>query len=623
MFTDTTKLQAWLKESAFHYSKTKAFSRKVREYYNGDQLDDTIKLILANRGQPEQYENNIAKHNNSILGFKKEREIEIRLFGRQQQDRTGADMLNALLKAITSVSDYEDEIDSLDDELSIEGVAIAELTIKASGEFDEFGREHKDVEVNHVPSSEMFLDPFSKRKNYTKDARYISRCFWIDKDELPSLGFSKEKIGELTSMNYLSDVVDDDLHTDETITERVLLCYTWYRKWDDEQKKNIYYYCFWSNDTILLQAKSPYQFEGFPYEVAFLHRDFKGKIKYWGLYKDIMPIQDHINYAKLRLQNMLSGNKTLVNKNALLDEDIEQFNEDWSFDNATVVVDDINGIKEIRQNAQIQQILNIIIDSRNQISELLNSNKEMLGQANNRMSAVGQEQRISTGLVGLSRFMNGSDSLQKRIIKKTVEFIKQYYDTQRIVSIIDEDYMQSYLIMNESNQNAYGAYDYEVHEDGSVSPVSKNRVDVGKYDLIFIAKPKSNSQSSERLRHNVELLKLLQSTDPHLVKYLLPDILKDSGSPSARKIKEIIEQQDSENSSSPLAQENAQLKSQLQGLEMIHKQSQTNLNNAKALALTDKNKIDLQKAYSSSLVAIENVQAKKDKNTLDAMRGIR
>lgn len=623
MFSDTYKLQEWLRESALHFGKSKAFGRKVREYYNGDQLDEGIKLILANRGQPEQYENNIAKHNNAILGFKKEREIEIRLFGVQQQDKSSANMLNALLKSITSISDYEDEIDSLDDELSIEGVAIAELTISASGEYDSFGREHKDVEINAVPSFEMFLDPFSKSKNYVKDARYITRCFWMDRDDLAKLGFAQKEIDKLTATNYIADLVEEDLIADQTIRERVLLSYTWYRKWDKKAKEEKYYYVFWSGEVILLQNESPFDFKGYPYEVEFLHRDFTGEIKYWGLYRDIMPIQDHINYAKLRLQNMLASNKTLVQRDALVDDDIDAFNEEWSMDNATVLVENINGIKDMKQNAQIQQILNIIVDGRNQISELLNSNKEMLGQANNRMSAIGQEQRVKTGLVGLSRFMNSSDSLQKRIIKKTVEFIKQYYDTQRAISMIDEDYMQSYLVMNEARTTEHGTYEYDVMSDGSVVPRANNTIEVGKYDLIFSAKPKSITQSAERLKQNVELLKVLQSTDPTLVKYLVPDILKDSDSPSATKIRNIINAKTSEAQDSPVAQENAQLKSQVQQLEMMAKQSQIKLNNAKADGIAAKNKIDLQKAWSNSLIAKENVKAKQDKNTLDAMKGIK
>lgn len=622
MLKDTTLLVDWLRESSLHFKYTKAFSKKAREYYNGDQLDNTIKNILANRGQPEQYENQIAKHNNAILGFKKEREIDIRLFGRQQKDRAGADMLNALIKAITQVSDYEEQVDALDDELSLEGVAVAELSISASGEFDEFGREHKDLEIKQVSSVEIFLDPFSRGKNYNEDARYITRAFWMDESDLYGLGFEEAKTKELSNNNFISDIVEDDLHVDMNIRKRVLLCYTWYREYDKTAKKDKFFYCFWSDKTILLQNETPFNFDGFPYEVEFLNRDYTGKIKYWGLFRDVMPIQDHINYAKLRLQNMMANNKTLINRSALIEDNIEGFNEEWSLDNAVVMVEDINGIKDVRQNVQIQQILNIIIDGRQQISELLNSNKEMLGTANNRMSGVGQEQRVQTALVGLSRFMNSSDNLQKKIIQKSTKFIEQYYDTQRAISIVDEDYAQDFITMNESLRNEHGGAEFDFSQDGTMKPRVKNAIVVGKYDLIFTAKPKSNSMSSERLRQNVELLKVLQSTDPELVKYLIPDILKDSDSPSAKKIRDMIMQKDEQSQNSPEAQQNAQLKQENERLNMMLKQSQTNLNNTKAQAMTDKNKIDLQKAFSSSLIAKEQVQTKNDKNQLDAMRGI-
>lgn len=624
MLEDTTLFIEWLRESDRHFAKTKAFSKKARAYYNGDQLDSTIKTILSNRGQPEQYENQIAKHNNAILGFKKERNVEIRLFGRQQNDRPAAEMLNALVKAITQVSYYEAQVDAMDDMLSLEGVSVAELRVKASGDLDRFGREHKDVEAYSVDYNEVYLDPFSRAKNYNDDARHLSRCFWIDKEDLYALGFDPDLIKQLTNINYIADLHDDDLYADERIRERVLLGYTWYRKYDKEAKRDKYYYAFWSDAVILLQNESPYtETDGFPYEVEFLNRDFTGEIKYWGLYRDIIPIQDHINYAKLRLQNMLANSKTLVQRNALVDQDIQQFTEEWNMDNATVEVEDINGIKEIKQNVQIQQILNIIIDGRNQISELLNANREMLGTANNRMSGVGQERRIETGLVGLKRFTDSCDARDKRILRKMVGLIQQYYDTERVVSIIDEDYAQEFLVMNEAVVNERGAVDFEMLEDGKVRPMVRNAIQIGKYDLIFTAKPKSSSMSAERLRQNVELMKVLQVTDPSLVKYLVPDILRDSESPSARKIKMIIEQMDDEAKNSPQAQRAAQLQEQVAALELRLKSSQANLNDAKSQSMLQRNKIDLQKAFSRSMIDKAAVQVKQDKNILDAQRRIR
>lgn len=623
MYTDTSTFKEQIKESDLHFAKTKKHSEKVRNYKNGDQLDQTIKNILANRGQPEQYENQIAKHNNSILGHKQERDIAIKIRGRQQKDRANADMLNAVLNAVITTSDYEAEQDILDESLAIEGVAIAELTVKASGEHDKYGREHKDIELNSVSHKEMFLDPFADPKDYGNTARYTHRSFWIDNEDLYGLGVDETKIENLSSYNYLSGNIKDDLHTDENIRKRVLLTYTWYRAWDKETKQDKFYYCFWSGDTILLDGESPYAFDGIPYEVEFYEYDFTGEIKYWGLYRHIMPLQDNINYAKLRLQNMLGNRKTYINKKALLDDDDgTQFSEENSLDNATIVVEDVNGIKDVKQTAQIQQILNTIIDSRNQISELLNTNKEFLGNANNRMSMKGQEERKKSTLVGLSSFTKKSDNLQKKIIKKKVALIGQYWDSERIISVIDEDYAQEFITVNETVYNDNGAVDFELLEDGTVTPVSKNKVTIGKYDLYYVATPKEDTTSDERLRLNQELMRTVRESKPELVDFVLPMILKDMGSPDAKKLRDHIAKQNEQQAQSPEAERIRELENQLAQLDMMYKQSQTTLNNAKAKALGDKNRIDLQKAFSNSTIAIENIKTKQQANSINAFRSI-
>lgn len=465
-----------------------------------------------------------------------------------------------------------------------------------------------------MPSSEIFLDPFSKAKDYITDARYIHRCFWVDVEDLSGFGFDDKKISELSTHNYLSDSVEDDLYTDEVNRKRVLLCYTWYRQ--RENGEDVYKWIFRSDNTILTQGESPYEFKGFPYVVEFLNRNFGAKkIKYWGLYRDVMPLQDHINYAKLRLQNMLGSNKTLVNRGALVDEDIDAFNSEWSLDNAVVMVENVDGVKDIKQNIQIQQILSIIIDGRNQINELLNANKEIMGTANNRMSAVAQEQRVQTSLVGLSHFVKKADRLQKKIAKKMIDLFCQYYDTERVVSIIDEDYANDYIMMNQTKLNANGGYELEMREDGSLVPVEDNTIEVGEYDLIFEIREKSKSSQTERLKQNIELLKILERTNPALVSQVVPFILKDSEAPSARKIQQVMEQQQ-QNPQSGL--ETEQLR-----MDMLHRQSQTNLNNAKAKALNDKVQLDMQKAWSGNKVALENIKTKQQKIISDSLKRTR
>lgn len=620
MYKDTKQFKEWLRESHNQFKETKAFSKKVRNYYNGDQLDYWTKLILANRRQPEQHENNIAKHNNAILGFKAERETEIQVIGMQQRDKATANLHNAILKAIRENANFQEEIDLSDSHISIEGVSVIEQNVIGSGEFDQFGREHKEIVFRELDPENCYFDPYSKALDYNKDARYFSEGFWIDKEVLYRFA-KKEDVDGLSTHNYISDIHKDDLETTNQGRKRVLVIYTWYKKFDANLKKDKIYFCLWSGNTILVQEETPFLVDGFPFDFTFLNRDFDGKIKYWGLYRDVMPLQDNINYAKLRLFNMIGTSKTLVNRGAIVDDDIETFSAEFSLDSATVLVEDVNGIKDIKMQSQIQQLLNVIIDSRNQINEILGVNKEMLGTANNRMSAVGQERRIETGLVGLSKFLKACETRDKRVAKKTIKFVEQYYDSERVISIIDEDFAQEYLVINQTVQNEYGGVDYDLAEDGKLIPIAQNKIITGKYDLIYTNKLKSTSINNERLRANVELVKILQSTNPELVQYIVPEILKDSESPSADKIRRIVYQKEQERMNSPQTVAQNEEDMATKQMDMAYKNSMINLNNAKARAMLNKNDIDLQKAYSSAVIAKENVINKQQQSMLKAGKG--
>ena len=56
-------------------------------------------------------------------------------------------------------------------------------------------------------------------------------------------------------------------------------------------------------------------------------------------------------------------------------------------------------------------------------------------------------------------------------------------------------------------------------------------------------------------------------------------------------------------------------------IDMAYKQSMINLNNSKARAMLNKNDIDLQKAFSTAVIAKENVINKQQQAMLKAGKG--
>ena len=162
----------------------------------------------------------------------------------------------------------------------------------------------------------------------------------------------------------------------------------------------------------------------------------------------------------------------------------------------------------------------------------------------------------------------------------------------------------------------------EVTDDGKLKPMANNQIIAGKYDLIYTNKLKSTSINSERLRSNVELVKILQSTNPDLVQYIVPEILKDSESPSADKIRKIVYENAQQKNNNPQNEIDKELEASNKQLDIAYRNSQINLNNAKAKSMLNKNDIDLQKAYSNAVIAKENIRNKQQQAMLKAGKGV-
>jgi len=102
----------------------------------------------------------------------------------------------------------------------------------------------------------------------------------------------------------------------------------------------------------------------------------------------------------------------------------------------------------------------------------------------------------------------------------------------------------------------------------------------------------------------------------------VPEILKDSESPSADKIRRIVYQKQEEKANDPQNQMQARQEEANKQMDMAYKNSMINLNNAKAKAMLNKNDIDLQKAYSNAVIAKENLVNKQQQSMLRAGKGV-
>ncbi|MDK2062790.1 hypothetical protein PT520_09700 [Aliarcobacter butzleri] len=616
MFNDTIQLKYWFNESLNLLEKSRKLARQTLEYKEGEQLADDIKVTLTSRGQPEQWENNIQKFDTKIVGFQDTRQTQIGISGRQKEDKLSARILKDVVRAIQDETDFEVQKELSDEDLRLAGIGIQEIKVVDSGKKDIFGRTLKNIKIVNIPSSESFIDPHAKKEDYS-DARHFTQAFYTDSEELYALGFKKEDIEKLHTNNYLDTSLDEDLYQTGSYTKRILLCYTWYKMYDKKENKYKYYYCYWSDNVILEQEESPFKefFEGFPIIVQFSRKkanrtkNIKG---YAGIYKDLIPLQDAINHAKLRLHNMLGNVKVLVETDAV--DDIEIFKNDYNLDNAIVEVERISGVKDIRQHTEYQQIINIIVDARNQMKEILGFNDELLAVANNRLSGEAISKRLATGTFGLAEYFKASMRLQKRTIEAMIPFIIHYFDATRVVKIIEADDNIKYFTINEPEKDENGFLTYVPDGDGFVKPKMKNTIEIGEYDLIFNEEAKEISSANERFRLNIEMLKQIQQINPALAQQFMPEVYEDANAPIAEKLRALISQMSQNESSQPSPEE------QLKAAKLM---SDIALNEAKTSYNANKNAVEMEKIKNQQAMNLVSNDTKQGKILLDSMKGIR
>lgn len=617
MFKDTTQLKYWFNESLDLLDSSRKLARQTLEYKEGEQLADDIKVTLSSRGQPEQWENNIQKFDTKIVGFQDTRQVQVGISGRQKEDKLSARILKDVIRAVQDETDFEVQKELSDEDMRIAGFAVQEIKVIASDESDMFGRTIKDLSIENIPSSECFLDAHSKKEDYS-DARHFTRAFYVDISELYALGFKEEDILKLqTNINYLDRSLDEDVYETGSYTKRILLCYTWYKKWDKKDNKFKYYYCYWVDNVILEQKESPFKefFDGFPIIVQFLRKksnrtkNIKGHA---GIYKDLIPLQDSINHAKLRLHNMLGNIKVLVQSDAV--DDIEIFKNDYNLDNAIVEVENINGIKDIKQHTEYQQIINIIVDARNQMKEILGFNDELLAVANNRLSGEAISKRLATGTFGLAEYFKASSRLQKRTIEAMIPFIIHYYDATRVVKIIEADDNVKYFTINEPAKDENGFISYEPDGAGFVKPKMNNTITAGKYDLIFSEEAKEISSANERFRLNIEMLKQIQQINPALAQAFMPEVYEDANAPIAEKLRALISQMGQGQSSQPSPEEQ---------MKLAKIASDIKVNEAKASYQGNKNMVDMMRLEQQRGMHESANETKQGKILIDSMKGIR
>ncbi|PZT48185.1 portal protein [Helicobacter valdiviensis] len=466
--------------------------KEAKKYYHSNQLPSDVEAIIKERGGVPIYENIFRLVINKILGYKTQSIQEVRVSGRQEEDKALAEVLNDLLDVFSQSENYDKEIVKRDKDL-IFGLSVMQVWIKKEGE--DF-----ILDLENIPADSFVIDKYSTDSN-AKDARRFHRFINT------SFSFAKSLLQD-ANIHYIEDEAE----------KRVNLIESWIK----EENGAFSRYIWQVGGEVLHFSPSPFKDGSHPFVIAKYAIDEKNC--WYGLFRDIKPLQDYINFAENRMANMMGSFKAFFEEDAVINA--ESFANEASLDNAVVKV--ANGaIREgkihfVEHHNDIATLTQKVNEKRSLAKILSGLNDEALGMAINRQSGVAIAQRRDAGLMGLQDFIKIGDEMDKLIFQKAINLIQHYFTKKQVFKIVDKKVGVRYFEINSNPSNS---------------------IRVGKFDLIYKTQLKTQGRE-ERFAHWSEMLKTIAQIRPDLVASLLPLMLKDTDSPIVADVEEIIKKQE-------------------------------------------------------------------------------
>ncbi len=546
---------------------------EARKYYNGNQLPPDVLKIILERGQTPIVENMFKVIVNKILGYKIESISEIRLSPKQEEDRALSDLLNSLLQVFIQSENYDKAMIERDKNLLIGGLGVIQLWVIEDKD------KNIEIDIKALKPESFVIDYFSTDKN-ALDARRFHKMLEITEQEAMIL-FK----GTTINFNYTNN------EKIATIIE------SWYKEYNEETQTYQWNRYLWNKNAGIYKSElKPFKNGACPFIVAKLYTDELNH--YYGLFRDIKPMQDLINYAENRMGNMMGSFKAMFEEDAVVD--VAEFVETMSLDNAIAKVRPNalkdNKIQFMNNQADLSALSQKAEQKRQLLRLLAGLNDESLGMAVNRQSGVAIAQRRESGLMGLQTFLKAADDMDRLIFKLAVSFICEYFTKEQVFRIVDKKLGNRYFKINSSDNN---------------------RIRPLKFDLILKSQLKTESRDEKWYNWN-ELLKILAPIRPDLVPDLVPLMLNDMDSPITNDVLEAIQNANALQQQN--AEANAPYNEQIQALQIQKLQAEILELQAKAHKYAEQGALSQTTNESEKInqaVAISEMQkesANQDKN---------
>lgn len=420
-------------------------------HYTTDQL-----TVLANRGQPAETFNVVKLFARMLLGYYSTVINNIQTKPKGIEDVVTATVLNDAIDYTLRDNNFVVEGEKVKLSLICAGLGVTYTQVVDSGRKDEFGRSIKRLVLEHVPDSEVVLDPMSKRDDY-KDARYIHRFKWLSEEAIIATFGEKvvSKLDEYYNFTTNKDADYDIFGKDrETGVYRVHNNYLVVHSVTTDIDGKVWS-THWHDDVILEQKEITYRDVKFPYRAVKTHTS--DRTEYYGVFREVIESQKAINQALIKLQLMVNTQKAFVQEGAV--DNLEDFTNAFNRVTGVIPVRELAGIKVESLGREALEQYQVIDKAFDRIQRVLGINDSFLGMAF--ASDSGRKVKLQQNATIMSlRYLTGRIEAFYRFLGWDIaNLIKQYYNAHQFLRISDDATGERWVELNKPMQTFTGQID--------------------------------------------------------------------------------------------------------------------------------------------------------------------
>ena len=497
MKTDVQTLRDTFKIGYEMFEESRRESAVAWDMYHNRQFTPDQLDVLANRGQPAETFNIVKVFARMLVGYYSTTVNTAMALPVDEDNIATASVINDILAYTFRINNFLAEGDKVKLSAIMSGLFISYVNVEPTGKTDRFGRPLYKINLEHVPESEVVLDPMSRKDDYS-DARYLHRFKWVSEDEVRAL-YGEKKLEELIA--YYNHLNIDEAEFEYNYEDHFTGYYRVYNNYlivhsvivgDDGKTYSVH----WSNGIELYRKELTFKVVKFPYRVQKLHTS--DKTEYYGIFREVIETQKAVNQALIKIQLMASTQKAYVESGAV--DNLADFTTQFNRVSAVIEVQDLAGIKIENLSKEVLDQYTIIDKAFDRVQRVLGINDSFLGMAFASDSGRKVKLQQNASIMSLRYMTVRIEQFYRLLGKDIANLIKQYYTAEQAIRITDEVSGSRWVKVNQpmqvptGNISPDGTPEFEYAYEQVKDPESGEPLVDASGNLVFAPIPEEETE---------------------------------------------------------------------------------------------------------------------------------